>query len=94
MNCIELTAEEQGLLGRIDFQPISPNEHEPGYWNAVGDASLGLMKSLVARKAIPEVRTKYFTDPDFNIGGRGSSRADIFETHGTHGEAIFRHATF
>lgn len=94
MNCLELTAEEQALLGRINFHSASPEEHEPGYWNAVGDASLGLMKSLIERNAIPEVRTRYFTDPDFNIGGRGCSRAGIFEKNGTHGEAIFRHAHF
>jgi len=52
------------------------------------------MRSLISRKAIPEVRTKYFTDPEFNVGGRGRSRADIFEKNGTCGEDIFRHTHF
>lgn len=52
------------------------------------------MKSLIARKAIPEVRTSYFNNPDLNIGGRGRSRAGIFEKNGTRGEAIFRHPHF
>lgn len=94
MNCIELTVEEKALLGRIDFAPASPKKHDPEHWNAVGEAALGLMKSLIARKAIPDVRSKYFTDPDFNVGGRGRSRAEIFEKNGTHGEAIFRHPHF
>jgi hypothetical protein len=46
--------------------------------------ALALMKSLIARKAIPEVRTKYFTDADFDVGGGGRSRAEIFEKNGTH----------
>ena len=77
MNCIELTVEEKALLGRIDFAPTSPERHDPEHWNAVGEAALGLMKSLIARKAIPDVRSRYFTDPDFNVGGRGRSRAQI-----------------
>ena len=94
MNCIELTVEEKELLSRIDFAPTSPERHDPEHWNAVGEAALGLMKSLIARKAIPDVRSRYFTDPDFNVGGRGCSRAEIFGKSGTHGEAIFRHPHF
>ena len=94
MNCIELTVEEKALLGRIDLAPTSPERHDPEHWNAVGEAALGLMKSLIARKAIPDVRSRYFTDPDFNVGGRGRSRAQIFEKNGTHGESIFRHPRF
>ena len=94
MGAIELKAEEKALVARIDFKPESLEEHAPGHWNVVGDASLRLMKSLVARKAIPEVRTRYFTDPAFNIGGRGRSRAQIFQKNGTRGDAVFRHPHF
>jgi hypothetical protein len=84
MNCIELTEDEKALLDRIDFDPRSSEKHDVADWNAVGGAARWLMKSLIARKAIPEVRTKYFTDADFDVGGRGRSRADIFEKNGTH----------
>jgi hypothetical protein len=94
MKCIELTADEKALLARIDFNPLSSERHEAEYWNANGEAALGLMKSLIKRKAIPELRTKYFTDPDFNVGGKGRSRVQIFEKNGTRGEAIFRHPHF
>ena len=77
MNCIELTVEEKELLSRIDFAPTSPERHDPEHWNAVGEAALGLMKSLIARKAIPDVRSRYFTDPDFNVG-EGAVRAPRF----------------
>jgi hypothetical protein len=91
---IELTDDEAALLAKIDFSPSSQPQRTPGYWAAVSDAALELTKSLISRNAIPEVRTKYFTDPAFNIGGRGRSRAGIFEKNGTRGEAIFRHAHF
>ena len=94
MICVELTMEEKALVERIDFNPESSDKHDAAYWNAVGAAALRLMKSLIARNAIPEVRTKYFTDPAFNVGGRGRSRADIFEKNGTRGEDIFRHPHF
>jgi hypothetical protein len=92
-SAIELTAEERTLVGRIDFNPSS-EIHDADYWLSVGTAAHKLMESLIARKAIPEVRTKFFTDPVFNIGGRGRSRFQIFEKNGTRGDAIFRHPHF
>jgi hypothetical protein len=91
---VELTPKEKELVSKIDFNPSSRESHDPGYWNAVGEASLALMRSLITRKAIPEVRTKYFTDAKFHVRGRGKSRAAIFEKNGTRGEAIFRHPHF
>jgi hypothetical protein len=93
-SAIELTVEEKVFLAGIDFEPSSGDRQEQGYWAAVGEAAFGLMESLIARKAIPEVRTNYFNDPDFNLGSRGRSRADVFEKNGTRGEAIFRHPHF
>ncbi len=94
LNLVELAEDETALLARIDFDPGSMQRHSAGYWAGVSDAALELMKSLIARNAIPEGRMKYSTDPAFNIGGRGRSRAGIFEKNGTRGEAIFRHAHF
>jgi len=94
LGCIELTPEEQQQLDRIDFHPESSENRDRAYWIGVGESALALMTLLIARKAIPEVRTKYFTDADFNVGGRGESRADIFKKNGTSGEAIFRHPHF
>lgn len=91
---IELTSEEETLVSKIDFHPASSEHHGVEYWRGVGEASLALMKSLVARGVIPEARTKYFTDPEFNVGGRGKSRAATFEKNGTRGEAIIRHPHF
>lgn len=90
---IQLTAEERDLVERIDFDP-SPGIHDADYWRSVGIAAQQLMESLLKRKAIPEVRKRFFADPEFNIGGRGRSRAEIFEKNGTRGDAIFRHPHF
>lgn len=92
-DAVELTSEEKELIGKIDFNPLS-GIHNQDYWRAVGSAAHKLMESLIARSAIPEVRTKFFTDPAFNIGGRGRSRAQIFEQRGIRGNAIFRHRDF
>jgi hypothetical protein len=94
MNATELTNEEEALLATIDFNPSSLGSHTASYWNAVADAALNLAKLLLQRDAIPEIRMKYFNDPDFNIGGKGKSRRQIFEKNGTSGEAIFRHPHF
>jgi hypothetical protein len=91
---IDLTPDERELVSKIDFNPASAEHHDAEYWRAVGEASVALMRSLIARKGIPEIRTKYFTDPEFNIGGRGKSRAAGFEKNHTQGEAIFRHGHF
>jgi len=70
MRSIEFTAEEKALLAKIDFDPAS-EKHDAAYWRAVGEASLQLMRLLIARKGIPEIRTKYFTDPD-STSGKGA----------------------
>ena len=90
---VQLTEEEKLLLEQIDFNPSS-EIHNADYWRAVGDAVQKLMEFLLQRKAIPEVRGRVFTDPKFNIGGRGRSRAQIFEKNGRRGNAIFRHPHF
>ena len=50
--------------------------------------------SLLERKAIPEARLRYFTEPEFNPGGRGKSREQVFEKNGTSGDAILNHPHF
>jgi hypothetical protein len=89
----ELTQEEQALLARIDFEP-SRTTYDAEAARANGEAALALTTSLVQRKAIPELRLKWFTDPVHNIGGHGSSRQQVFESNGTRGQDILRHPHF
>jgi hypothetical protein len=86
---IQLTAHEQSLLEQIHFDWTGHDQLR---------SSLAPMAELTAllldRNAIPEIRLRYFTDPDCNPGGRGKSRQDIFEKNGTSGDEILEHPNF
>jgi hypothetical protein len=88
---VRLTSEEEALRIQINFNP-APGDNP--VWEASGKASRALMKSLIARKAIPEVRMRFFCDPDFNVGGTKLSHLQIFERNGTQGDDIFSHPHF
>jgi hypothetical protein len=65
-----LTQAEQDLLASIAFD--LPEGYEAVKRN--GEVVCALMKSLIERKAIPELHVKWFTDPAYFPGGRGKSR--------------------
>jgi len=90
---IELRAAEQALLERIDFEPTRQT-HDFEQVQEICNAAGALTALLMERNAIPEVRLKYFADADYNVGGHGSSRLEIFEKNGTSGDAIFTHPIF
>lgn len=71
---IELNDQEKALLAKIDFEPRDPDS-----WPAVADAMEELVRLLLARNAIPEQRLRYVADPEYNVGGHGSSRYQIIE---------------
>lgn len=75
---IDLRPEERALYGRVESDP---------------EAAVELMRSLLERGAIPAIRRRYFTDPEFAIG-ISCSRKEVFERNGTRGENIFRHPNF
>lgn len=86
---ILLNAQEQELLKRLSFVDES---HDA--WKQTQPIMTELAERLLERKAIPEVRLRYFTDPECNPGGRGMSRKDVFEKNGTRGDEILRHPHF
>ena len=90
---ISLTPTETAFLSEIDFSPSLRTDDESS-WHAVGDASLALMDSLVARKGIPHRRLRLFMDADCFVGGRGKSRYDVFVSSGRHGTEMFRDPNF
>jgi len=90
---IKLTEEEQVLWNKISFESDS---YQPSL-DAIRDSikpAYELSKSLLIRKAIPLIRGKYFTAPEYNIKGRGKSREKVFELNGTKGEEILKHPHF
>jgi hypothetical protein len=91
---IELTGREKVLAARIDFDDADGTPLVAGSWQQVADAMEELMRSLTERRAIPAPRKKFFTDPDYNLGGHGRSRLQVFERNGTRGVDIFRHGNF
>jgi hypothetical protein len=48
---------------------------------------------MLARRAIPDVRWRYFTDPELNAGGR-KSRQEVFIDNGCDLRAILTHPHF
>ena len=92
-DAIELTPLERELAEQIEMDAHALRdcgEHA----RANGELVCGLMRSLIARKGIPEVRARFFNDANYNVGGRGRSRRETFEKNGTRGEDIFRHPHF
>ncbi len=89
---IELTAKESEIVSRINFNPTG--REGPDLMDRNGDAVCSLVEALSARQAIPQHRQRFFTDPDFNPGGRGKSARQIFESNGCRGEDILRHNHF
>jgi hypothetical protein len=89
---VDLTAEESTLLKTVKLDPGKLKGYEDTKRN--GEAACALMKSLIARRAIPELRVQWFTDPKLFPGGRGKSRRQLFERNGCIGEEIFRHPHF
>lgn len=88
---IELTDKEKSLAARIDFN--AAGTHNADSWLPIADAMEELMNSLMEREAIPLARWKFFTTPEYFIGGHGRSRLQRFED-GTHGADVFRHGNF
>jgi hypothetical protein len=90
---IELTAEEIALADAVQFDPLTfHGDHQAFLKNA--ELVCQLATSLLERDGVPEPRRRYFTDPEYNPGGRGRSRMGGFERNGTSGEAILRHPHF
>lgn len=79
---IELSEEEMALwrvVAGFEFDRVRPTLHEE--WKPIGDATMALMRSLLARQAIPGFRWKYFSDPEFDGAGPHRSWQKIFENN-------------
>ncbi len=88
---ITLTVKEQKLRDQIDFDPQGPGFHETLRRSCSAAKPLAL--SLMKRKAIPDIRLAYFTDPQYNVGSKRSHK-EIFENNGCSGDDILEHGAF
>jgi hypothetical protein len=89
---IELTEAEEVILTEIKMDPHLLGDYVDAKRNGV--LVQKLIKSLISRQAFPEARIRYFVDPNYNVGGRGTSHRAIFERNGTRGENIYGHPRF
>jgi hypothetical protein len=87
---VELSSAEQKLFEQINYDERALADLHPQNPEAMFDASAKLTRALLDRQAIPEVRLRYFDDPEYNVGGHGKSRQDVFISNGCHGEDILR----
>ena len=90
---VELTPEESVLADAIEYDPHALLSDTQKF-HANGELVVRLTSSLLKRKAIPDQRLSYFSDSEFNLGGRGSSRRDSFIKHGHDDDLAMRHGHF
>ena len=84
---VELTDDEAKWNDQI---PSTPGGTE---WSQVADSMEALCKSLLKRRALPEIRLRVFADPNF-AETRAKSPKQVFESNGTWGDEIYRHPHF
>lgn len=88
---VELTREEAELLIGIELDQTKL-DHER--YKQQQPLVLRLLKSLVERNAIPEVRRLYWSDPEYQIGRLKASHKGLFERNGRQVEEIYTHPHF
>jgi hypothetical protein len=76
---IELESGEKDLLSRIELNALALSGYDHAQAN--GKLVVELMQRVGLRNAIPKHRMEWFTNADYNIGGRGSSRLERFEAN-------------
>ncbi len=89
---IELRPDEQALADQIEFDALKLRGHENFSRNS--DLAVALAQKLLQGGRVPEHRRLYFIDPEYNIGGRGASKQQVFERNGCCGLHILRHPHF
>jgi hypothetical protein len=90
---IELTPEEGALAKQIKFDPHATLGDTRAF-HENGELVVQLTEMLLEREAIPEPRRRYFSDPEYHVGGRGSSRRDLFLQRVNDRDAMMRHGHF
>lgn len=90
---ITLTPDEGAILSAMKLRQ-EQLFHESDAAQRNGELAFALMKSLLVRDAIPEVRLKYFEEPTYRTGRVKGLHRNLFERNKTVGDDIFRHPNF
>jgi hypothetical protein len=91
---IELTAAEQKLVDQVVLDHAGSVRLDYEETIANGELAAALVKSLLARKAIPESRLRYFADREYNIGNPKASIRELFLRASRTDEVMYRHPNF
>ena len=90
---IPLTPEEIELVEAIKFD-LHDTLGNIQAFHTNGDLVVQLTESLLKRNAIPDQRLKYFSDPEYHVGGRGSSRQELFLRNTGDHDKMIHHGHF
>jgi hypothetical protein len=92
---IELNEHEAALATQVkEANRRSLEDHDYERTMQAGRASRSLMELLLQRDAIPQVRLRYFFDPQYNGGNRKSSRHELFRLNAHSDEKMYEHPHF
>ena len=87
--------EEKELLDTIDLRDVLPPDVDGhAVYKSNREPIIRLLKLLVERKAIPERRIAYWTDPRHFTGRSKASHRGIFERNGSKGNEAYTHPHF
>lgn len=89
---IVLEPAEAALLAKIELDMRKINGHEIAEANAV--SVVALMALLVKRHAIPEIRARYWHDPEYQNGRLKDSHKGLFKRNGNSDREIYEHPHF
>lgn len=87
---IDLKPNESELVALIKMHPLQLSGPDDVLRN--GNLVGQLLDSLTRRNAIPTHRIQWFTDPEFNVGGRGRSKYERFTEQ--HKDNVPNHPNF
>jgi len=92
---IALTDAEAALLAAIDLRRFH-DDYDEGRAAFLNNQEpiLSILQSLSERDGIPEVRLRYWNDPDYYKGRLKTSHRGVFERNGTRGSEIYIHPHF
>lgn len=88
---IELTNKEAEDLSGIELDQSALDHAQ---YQRQAPLVLALLESLAERNAIPKVRLKYWSDPEYQIGRVKASHKGLFERNGRKGDEIYTHPNF
>jgi len=92
---IALTDDERAALRRIDLRVVHTNHDErQAAFDGNDEPILALVKSLSDRDAVPDVRLRYWNNPEYHNGRIKASHKGLFERNGCRGSDIYTHPSF